>query len=113
VRAHIGANYTRLRAIVESPSFTRRFKKVSGDALTRVPRGFPADHPAAEYLKLKDLIAMQTFPGEFAATPRFYSTLVAAFRDLAPFIRFLNEPIVARPRPKGSGLMAQGSGRSV
>ena len=91
VREHIAGNYGRLRAIVESPSFRKRFGKLSGDSLTRVPRGFPADHPAGEYLKLKDLVAMQTFPGEFATTPRFYGTLVAAFQDLTPFIRFLNE----------------------
>ena len=91
VREHIAGNYGRLRAIVESPSFRKRFGKLSGDSLTRVPRGFPADHPAGEYLKLKDLVAMQTFPGEFATKPRFYGTLVAAFQDLTPFIRFLNE----------------------
>ncbi len=98
VRQHIAANLKHLRAIVESPSFRKRLGAVDGDRLTRVPRGFEADHPAAEYLKLKDLIVMKTFPGTFAATPRFYPTLVATFRDAAPFVRFLNAPILARPR---------------
>jgi uncharacterized protein (TIGR02453 family) len=90
VREHLAAHFTHFRAIVESPAFRKRFGTLSGDRLTRVPRGFPADHPAAEYLKHKDLIAVRTFPGTFAAEPRFYATLVDTFRDLAPFIRFLN-----------------------
>jgi uncharacterized protein (TIGR02453 family) len=93
VREHIASNYTRLRAIVESPSFKQAFGSVTGDTLTRVPKGFPADHPAAEFLKFKDLIVSRTFPASLAATPRFYATLVASFRDAAPFIRFLNEPL--------------------
>jgi len=98
VREHIAANFTRLRALVESPSFTKRFKTVTGETLTRVPRGFLSDHPAAEYLKLKDLVAAQTFPAELATGPRFYSTVLATFKDLAPFVRFLNMPLVTKLR---------------
>lgn len=96
VREHLATNFKRFRSIVESPAFSRRVGPVTGDRLRRVPRGFDPSHPAAEYLKLKDLLVMRTFPGSFATTPRFYPTLVRLFRDMAPLVRFLNEPLIAR-----------------
>jgi len=70
VREHIAANISQLRAIVESPRFRRRIGALDGDKLTRVPRGFPKDHEAAEYLKYRHFIAGAEFPGGFAASPR-------------------------------------------
>jgi uncharacterized protein (TIGR02453 family) len=98
VRQHLADNVTRLRAIVESPSFKRRCGALEGDSLKRVPRGFAADHPAAEYLKLKDLIVMKAFPATFATTPRFYTTVTTMFADIAPLLRLINEPLVARTK---------------
>src|SRR5512135_981295 len=53
VREHLASNFRRFRSIVESPVFRRAFDEIEGDRLRRPPRGFPADHPAAEYLKMK------------------------------------------------------------
>src|SRR5438093_5000932 len=51
IRAHIAATWPEMQTIVRSPRFRRTFGELSGETLTRVPRGYPADHPAAEYLK--------------------------------------------------------------
>lgn len=98
VREHLAGNLTRFRAIVESPAFRRRAGALEGDRLQRVPRGFPADHPAAEYLKMKDLVVLKAFPVALATTPKFYTTLIGMFEVLAPMIRFINEPIVAQKK---------------
>jgi uncharacterized protein (TIGR02453 family) len=95
VREHIAANVHQLRAIVESPAFRRRVT-LNGEKLTRVPRGFPKDHEAAEYLKFKHFIAGAEFPAAFAASPRFYSTLLAVFREVLPLSRFLNRALGTR-----------------
>src|SRR5262249_56684393 len=55
VREHIAANVRQLRAIVESPAFRRRVT-FEGETLTRVPRGFPKAHEAAEHLKYRQFI---------------------------------------------------------
>jgi len=98
VREHLAANFTRFRAIVESPSFKRRTDGLDGERLQRVPRGFPADHPAAEYLRFRQFLAGREYPASFATSPRFYSTLLALFREVAPLIRFLNEPLLRIPK---------------
>ena len=95
LREHVAGNAGRLRAIVESPVFRRSFGEIRGAKLQRVPRGFAKDHPAAEYLKLKQYLAGSEHPVSFATGPRFYSSLIRLFERLAPFIRFLNEPLAA------------------
>jgi uncharacterized protein (TIGR02453 family) len=95
VREHIAANLQHLRAIVESPAFKRKVK-LEGEKLTRVPRGFPKDHEAAEYLKFRHFIAGAQFPAELAASPKFYSTVLSIFRAVIPLSRFLNAPLVRR-----------------
>src|SRR5688572_27062687 len=50
IRRHIAENFSGFKSIVEGRSFCRIFGKLSGEQLARVPRGFPADHPAADYL---------------------------------------------------------------
>ena len=94
VREHIAANSRRLRAIVESPGFKRAVGSLEGERLQRVPRGFPKDHEAAEYLKYRQFLAGCEFPAAFATSPRFYRGLVNLFRQVSPLIAFLNEPLV-------------------
>jgi uncharacterized protein (TIGR02453 family) len=96
VREHIAANLTRLRAIVEAPAFRRAVGRLEGERLRRVPRGFPADHEAAEYLKFRQFLAGRELPPAVATSPRFYSTILSTFRLVAPLARFLNEPLVGR-----------------
>ena len=69
-------------------------RAVSGDKLKRVPRGFPADHPAAEYLKFKLWVGGADFPATLATGPGFYKTLLAVFRQVMPLTRFLNAPLL-------------------
>ena len=92
IREHIDADLDSFLTLVESPAI-RRIGGVSGSALKRVPRGFPPDHKAADYLRLKQYLAGETLPPELALSPRFYSSLVRRFSALVPFIRFLNAPL--------------------
>src|SRR6266852_1538950 len=90
VRSHIFKNHKKFLKIVENAAFRRRFGKVGGEQLTRVPRGFPADHVIADYLRHKQFLAGRNFPPEYATSPRFYKTLIETFRAMLPLVRFLN-----------------------
>lgn len=94
VREHIAANHKRLRTIVESPEFRQVVGPLAGERLQRVPRGFPKDHEAAEYLRYRQFLAGCEFPPALATTPRFYANLIKVFRQVAPLARFLNEPLL-------------------
>ena len=97
IREHIVANLRSFRRLVESPAF-RRIGGVTGTRLQRVPRGFPQDHEAAEYLKLKQYLVGEELDPQLATSPRFYGALVRRFTALTPFIQFLNTPLVAAAR---------------
>ena len=97
IREHIVANLRRFRSLVESPAF-HRIGGVTGATLQRVPRGFPPDHTAAEYLKLKQYLAGEELDPMLATGPRFYGALRRRFTMLAPFIQFLNTPLVGATR---------------
>jgi uncharacterized protein (DUF2461 family) len=95
LREHIAAHHRRLARIVGAPAFRRAFGVLEGERLQRVPRGFPKDHPAAEWIRFRQFLAFSERPAEFALAPGFYRTLVTSWRALAPLVAFLNEPLLA------------------
>src|SRR6478609_5365551 len=54
-RAAVAEDTKAVRRLIDDPRFKQTFGAISGDKLTRVPSGFPPDHPEAELLKQKDL----------------------------------------------------------
>lgn len=112
LREHLAANYVRFRTLVESPTFKRTVGAVYGDSLKRVPRGYPPDHPAAEYLKLKQFIFGKDYPAAFAVSPAFYGTIVRQFQRMAPLIALLNEPLVAAAARRDPLVQAAGNERT-
>jgi uncharacterized protein (TIGR02453 family) len=98
IRDHIAANHRGLHRIVTGKSFRQAVGALDGERLTRVPRGYPKDHPASEYLRFKQFLAGREFDAEFATTDRFYGHLLAIFRAVAPLARFLNAPLLAERR---------------
>ena len=106
VREQIAANLRRFRSIVEAPAFKRALDGgLEGERLQRVPRGFPKDHEAAEYLKYRQFLAGREFPARFSTGTAFYPGVLGVFRQVAPLIRFLNEPLCGNgPAKRSTGL---------
>jgi uncharacterized protein (TIGR02453 family) len=95
IREHVASHHTRLRRIVNSAGFRRAVGELQGNQLQRVPRGFPKDHPAADYLRFRQFLAGTERPAAFAYNPGFYRELLAVFRQVAPLIQFLNQPLTS------------------
>lgn len=94
IREHIATHHVRFRAICQSSAFRRSVGQLEGAQLTRVPRGFACDHPAAEFMKFKQLYAGKNYDVGFATNPRFYGELIKVFRAITPLVAFLNEPLI-------------------
>ncbi len=94
VRAHIAERHRELAGLVSAPAFKKRLGPMQGDQATRMPRGFDPGHPAADLLRHKQFMAVVEQKPEFAVRPDFYQQLLATFQTMAPFVTFLNEPIV-------------------
>jgi uncharacterized protein (TIGR02453 family) len=102
VREHIVENLDEFEAIINEPRL-KRLGGLQGDRLTRVPRGFAKDHPAAAYLQHRQFMAFREEAPEFATSKQFYSQLRSTFETIAPLVRFLNEPLIATHSSSPSG----------
>lgn len=94
IRGHIASHPRQLHRIVTAPAFRRAVGRLEGEQLTRVPLGYPKDHPAGPYLRFKQFLAGCEYEAEFACSSRFYRELLTVFRAVAPLVRFLNRPLL-------------------
>jgi uncharacterized protein (TIGR02453 family) len=93
IREHISTTYPEIDQIARAKTFTSLLGELDGERLTRVPRGFAKEDPAAEYLKYRQFLAGREFPPEFATSAGFYPALMATYKAILPLVRFLNEPL--------------------
>jgi hypothetical protein len=84
-----------LHRLATSAAFRKTVGMLEGERLTRVPRGYASDHPAAHYLQFKQFLAGREFEAEFATSRTFYRELLATFRAVVPLVRFLNGALQA------------------
>ena len=93
VRQEKDYNFKEFKKILSSSAF----KSVYGDldrsaeyTLSRVPKGYEADNPAAEYLKLKSFIGMVQVKDTDLASKDLLKKTTTAFSALQPLIEFVN-----------------------
>lgn len=79
---------------------SKKFKSIYGGlykdgeiSLSRVPQGFEKDNPAAEYLKLKSWIAMQSLKDADVTSKGLVKKTLTAFETLQPMLAFINRSL--------------------
>jgi uncharacterized protein (TIGR02453 family) len=86
------------RVLTAAP-FKRRFGPLSEEAmLTRVPRGYRPDHPAAKWLRYKSFTAGRTLRDTEVGTRKLLTTLRTDIAAMLPLIRWMNGAIGLRQR---------------
>lgn len=60
-----------------------------GESLTRVPRGYDADHPLIDDLKRKNFAAGATFSNAIATSPELLPHIASTFKGIAPLNDYL------------------------
>jgi uncharacterized protein (TIGR02453 family) len=78
-----------VRRLLDDPRFNQTFGEISGDKLTRVPAGFPRDHPEANLLKQKDLTFGRRLADDDVFSPGLPDTIADAFEAAVPVMRWL------------------------
>ncbi len=96
IRQEIDYNFADFKKLISS----KKFKSVYGDLdkskeflLSRVPKGYDPDNPAAEYLRLKSYIAMIKISDKDLTSKDLVKKTVVAFEALQPMIEFINKSI--------------------
>lgn len=112
VREHVAANHRQLDTIVKSPGF-KKLGGLQGDTLTRVPRGFAKDHPAATYLIQRQFLGFREDPAALAASRDFYKQLLWTLKTIVPLVTFLNQPLLEAARPERQAHFVDPKGVSI
>lgn len=90
IRERIAEQPARWRAACDDRAFSAHWQ-LAGDALTRPPRGFAADHPEIADLKRKDFIGLCGLTRKEVTGARLVDLSAERFAAAAPFMRFLCE----------------------
>jgi uncharacterized protein (TIGR02453 family) len=61
------------------------------DALLRMPRGFPKDHPRGELIRARNYLVRREYSDAEITRNGAFATFRAAIRDCAPFVRYIDE----------------------
>jgi uncharacterized protein (TIGR02453 family) len=96
VRQEIDYNLDKFKKIVTSKKFRSVYKGLSHDpeyVLSRVPKGYDTDNPAAEYLKMKSFVALTSLKDSDLTSKDLVKKTTTAFEALQPLIEFVNESI--------------------
>ncbi len=94
VRDRIAEDPAGFTRVITAAGFKRTFKKLSDQAvLTRTPRGYPADHPAEQWLRYKSFTSTVTLTDAQVRSPRLPDLLVKRYEALLPLVRWLNSAL--------------------
>ena len=96
VRQEVDYCFKEFKKIISS----KKFKTMYGDMdmskeflLSRVPKGYEADNPAAGYLKLKSYLSITQLSDKDLTSKNLLKKTTASFEALKPLIDFLNRAL--------------------
>jgi uncharacterized protein (TIGR02453 family) len=80
----------RVAAALEDRTFLSMFEPVHPhDTLKRVPPGYPADHPRADWLRFKDIVFSRRLTDEDVLSPSLPDLMADSYEAALPVLRFL------------------------
>jgi uncharacterized protein (TIGR02453 family) len=96
IRQEIDYNFKEFSGIIHSKKFVAIYNKLDDNkeyTLTRPPKGYEADNPAIEFIKLKSYIATMPIADEALTEKNLVKTITTAFEALQPLVHFLNRAL--------------------
>jgi uncharacterized protein (TIGR02453 family) len=93
IRQEIDYNFADFSTILKNKKFKAQYDgfERSGDyVLSRPPKGYEADNPAIEFIKLKSFVSMKKISDTQLTAKTLVKDITTAFEALMPVIKFLN-----------------------
>jgi uncharacterized protein (TIGR02453 family) len=96
IRRHLMEHHQEYQKLAQARGLRRLLKdEESGVPLSRSPKGFPAEHPAAALYRQKRWGFSASLEPEMAMKPEFAKMVADYFRAAAPLVALLNRPLLA------------------
>lgn len=93
-------HHAEFRKLLQNRKVRSTFSEFEGNALTRPPKGFPAEHAGMDLIRCKQWGLATTLPAGEALKKDFAKTIASHFRIATPVVEALNTPIAAAQAPK-------------
>ena len=99
IRTHLAGHHAEFRKLIRGRTVRQLLGEMHGSQLSRVPKGYTPDHPAADLVRYKQFLFYIELPPELAPTRDLQGEIVRRFRAITPFLRFLNTPFRQERKP--------------
>lgn len=100
IRRHLLEHPAEWRRLIEDRKLLRAFTVHDPMALTRAPKGFPAEHPAMAWIQWRQWGVTTYLPAEIALGPTLAGKIEKRFRVATPLVQFLNAPLLRAQPPR-------------
>ena len=98
IRNVLADDYEGFADIVNHRAFKRRFGTLSEESmLTRMPRGYEPDHPAATWLRYQSFTAGCALTLDDVQSAKLSDILAKHYQAMTPFVRWLNTALGLKP----------------
>ena len=97
VRQEIDYCFPEFKKLISTKIFKNIYKDLEhegeGIKLKNVPKGYEADNPAVEYLKLKSFFADRPLSDKEILSPSLLKEIIDSFKALKPVVDFINRAV--------------------
>ena len=90
IRKGIAEHPKEFLEVVNKPSFKKMFPAISGEKLTRPPKGYDPNHPMIEWLKMKQFFTGLEMKEEICYKKDLAKVIAKYCKELAPLVNYLN-----------------------
>jgi len=105
-RALLAERHDEFQQVLGGRSLRRVVGELQGEQMSRVPKGFPCDHPAADLLRHRQWYLEDVLDIKLLTSPRLVPELARRFSAMAPFVEFMNQAFSRKPERKKLPFMA-------
>jgi uncharacterized protein (TIGR02453 family) len=105
-RTLLQEHHAEFNEILGNKALRKMVGTLQGEQLSRMPKGFPVDHPAEALLRHKQWYLESALPISVLTSSRLVPELAKRFAVMAPMVEFLNRPFARKEKRKKMPFMA-------
>jgi uncharacterized protein (TIGR02453 family) len=105
-RGLLQERYRELEEILGNKTLRKTVGTLQGEQMARMPKGFPADHPAESLLRQRQWFLETTLDVRLVTLPRLLPELVKHFKIMSSFVEFMNLASAHKPKPRKMPFMS-------
>lgn len=97
-RTLLQGHYEEFQAILKDAKRKKIVGGLKGEQLTRMPKGFPVDHPAEGLLRQRQWFLESTIEAKVLHSHRVVQELTRRFALMTPFLEYMNRPFAQKKK---------------